>query len=237
MDILSSTAGPLIGGLIVALTAYLTARRKTRAEVEKIEAETERTRAEVTQILASVGVTDRATRDNSTPWGWYVFGSHAEFYDVVLDAAITYREGISARISSKDDPRGYGCLAQSFRAAEYIGQRLQFSAVLRIEDVSGQAGAFMRVDDSARKVIAFDDMHDRSLSGTASWRPVSIVLDIPAEGMAITFGFFLNGGGRAWMSGANVGVVGGDTPVTNQARRHRPHPVNLALSERVDDVT
>jgi hypothetical protein len=91
MDILSSVADPLIAGLIVALTIYLTALTKGRAEVAKIEAETDKIRAEVAQILACRR--DRQGDEKRfNPLGMVRLWSHPEFYDIALDVDVAYRE-------------------------------------------------------------------------------------------------------------------------------------------------
>jgi hypothetical protein len=41
---------------------------------------------------------------------------------------------------------GFGTLMQDFRAKQYVGKRVRFSAFVKSENVEGWAGLWMRVD-------------------------------------------------------------------------------------------
>lgn len=93
---------------------------------------------------------------------------------------------------------------------------MRLSAYMKSEDVKGWAGLWMRVDgDSARDVLAFDNMQDRALTGTAAWKKYAVVLDVPAKASSsVAFGFLLNGTGKLWVSELAFEVVDKSVPVT-----------------------
>ncbi|WP_405728853.1 hypothetical protein OG607_27350 [Streptomyces sp. NBC_01537] len=228
----ASAVAPILGGLLVVVTTFFATRKKVRVEVLKLEADIDKTRAEITQILASVDGPGQADdQAENLPWGWYVFGSRSECYRYKIDAVVLYRGCVSAQIYALPNAPGYGSLAQSFQAGEYLGERVEFSAALKVDGVVRAAGLFLRVDDLSRKSVEFDDMHGRDVSGTQDWEVCKVVLDVPAQGATVSFGFFLHGEGRVWMSRAAIRIVDHDVPVTGRGRDFPLHPVNLGLVE------
>ena len=95
----------------------------------------------------------------------------------------------------------------------------------------------MRVDgpgSGSGQSLQFDNMKGREVVGTTGWTQHSVVLDVPAEALAIAMGFFVSGTGHAWFNNASFEVVGTDVPSTNiktnvaEAARKRPRaPQNL----------
>jgi hypothetical protein len=58
---------------------------------------------------------------------------------------------------------GFGTLMQDFRANEYVGKRVRFSAFVKSQDLESWAGLWMRVDQgegATPQVLAFDNMVD-----------------------------------------------------------------------------
>ena len=91
----------------------------------------------------------------------------------------------------------------------------------------------MRVDKE-KDVLAFDNMQDRSITGTGDWQRYNVVLDVPRDATGIAFGMLLTGAGEVWLSGLKFEVVGLDVPTTNMTGKvgHAPsEPVNLDFTE------
>ena len=65
-------------------------------------------------------------------------------------------------------------------------------------------------------MLAFDNMQNRSLGGTADWRLVSVVLDVPVGAEGVAFGFLLASSGEAWVDDVALEIVGSDIDVTNR---------------------
>lgn len=92
----------------------------------------------------------------------------------------------------------------------------------------------MRVDGQNGKVLNFDNMDSRPISGTKAWRQYEVVLDVPAESASIAFGFLLAGSGKAKAAQFSLDVVDAGTattatgaPATTEALSKAP--VNLDL--------
>jgi hypothetical protein len=135
----------------------------------------------------------------------------------------------------------FGTLAQGFKAKNYRGKRIRLSGDIKTNGVfgivaeDGGAGLWMRVD-GRDEMLAFDNMDNTRIRGTADWTPCEIVLDVPEDSEAIVFGLMLTGYGKAWLSGLSVEEVGPEIPPTlrpSVARFIRPiideHGVNAGI--------
>jgi hypothetical protein len=168
----------------------------------------------------------------AVPPGWMLAGSRPADYDSAVDSQTVYNGRPSAylRYVSANEPKsgGFGTLMQSFAATAYIGQRVRFSANVRSDSVQEWAGLWMRVDQNAatRKVLAFDNMQNRSIKGTTEWRSYEVVLDVPEGSTSISLGILMGGKGTVWLNSANVEVVPKSVPVTAPDR-----PLNLSFDK------
>ena len=80
-------------------------------------------------------------------------------------------------------------------------------------------------------MLGFDNMDNRSVKRTKDWQEASVVLDVPAAASALAYGFFVAGGGKMWVSGQKMEVVGPDVPTTNMLTKKAlpPTPTNLGF--------
>lgn len=99
----------------------------------------------------------------------------------------------------------------------------------------------MRVDKD-KLILAFDNMHDRPITGTRDWREYQIVLDVPPEATVISFGVLLTGSGSVWLSHPRFDTVPSYVPATVPAVKPMelqqvgkgvlpPAPINLDLED------
>lgn len=163
----------------------------------------------------------------ATPAGWMVAGSTPKDYDFGTEVQAS-DGGKSAFIKAKPNvtPSGFGTLMQMVNADEYRGGRWKLSARLRTNDAY-KAQMWMRIDGPERAMYGFDNMDDRPVTGDTAWKRYEIVLDVPADSVAVAFGFFLFGAGEVWADDFKLERVTETTPVTGK-RQERPRtPVNL----------
>lgn len=151
------------------------------------------------------------------PVGWFVTQSAPNLYEAGVDTN-TPCEGIRGAFlrSKTESDTGYGTFMQAFGAQDFRGKRLRFSAMVRVKDVSGWAGLWMRVEGKdSKQPLGFDNMQSRSLSGTTGCKRFDVVLDVPPESSAIMAGLLLSGTGQAWLDGVRFEVVDTTVPVTD----------------------
>ena len=226
-QLLVALASSIVGGSLVALIGQLATRKRTEAEVRKLDAEADRTRAETSKLLSEIRVTPaEPAPGGKAPLGWFLAGSEPGDYDVGTETGVAHSGTRSAFIASQPNPRGFGTLMQEFKADTFVGSRLRLSAYIKTADVVGQAALWMRVDASNGDTLAFDNMRDRCISGTTEWRRYDIVLDVSDDAELITFGILLAGAGKAWLDDVQFEPVSNDVPTT--AVKYAPPPLNPA---------
>ena len=165
------------------------------------------------------------------PPGWSG-GGRAQDYQFGTDAmeGATGKQAayIKAKASAADD--GYGSMTQCIKADNYIGQRLRFAARLKSVN-AGAARVWMRVDGprpadgTPPRALAFYNMGDNPIRGTADWQRVEVVLDVPKGSAVICYGFLLTGKGEAWADGLSLNKVGPDVAVSRM-----PDAINLGFN-------
>jgi len=230
--LLVGLASSLLGGAIVALITYLSTRKRTEAEARKLDAETERTKAETTKLLSEMHTTHGTrTPGGTVPTGWRLRGIYPTDYEVGTDTSVAHSGDRSGFLVARPEARGFGTLMQAFRADLFRGRRLRLSAFVRTADVEHWAALWMRVDGPNEDTLAFDNMQDRPILGTKDWRQYRVVLDVPENSEIIAFGVLLGGGGRVWLDDVSFDVVDTDTPTTGvDYDELPPAPVNLDFS-------
>jgi hypothetical protein len=172
----------------------------------------------------------------AVPRGWYLSGSNPGDYESGIDQAQFEGHRVVYLKATATATKGFGTLMQDFRADNYAGKRVRYSAMLKSENVASWAGIWMRVDkttgaSSSPKMVAFDNMQDRPVKGTEDWKNYQVVLDVPADATGISFGLLLNGSGNVLLSNVRIETVSLDVPVTSMSvatAQPRPSaPTNL----------
>jgi len=170
------------------------------------------------------------------PRGWIRAGSKPSHYHMGVDPKMFCQENAAALVQGKaKSPEGFGTLMQSCKPGEYLGKRVRFSAMARLDKIEDWAGLWFRIDGPKRnESLQFDNMGDRQLKGTKDWERYSLVLDVAEEAVGLAYGVLLSGKGCVWIADVRLEVVGPEVPVTNMNGTSRglpDAPVNLSFSE------
>ena len=172
----------------------------------------------------------------TAPAGWGKNGAKPESYTVGVDSTQTWGGMASAYVESHTPTvaGGFGGMMQTTAADDYSGKRVRLSGWVKTEDANEGGGhLWLRIDGQERgQMLGFDNMDNRAVKGTKDWQEASVVLDVPAGARALAYGFFVSGGGKMWVNGQNLEVVGPDVPatdmITNTALPNAPR--NLGFS-------
>ena len=162
------------------------------------------------------------------PAGWIIAGSNPNDYEFSRDGTASASGKWSASIDAKSGANGFGTLMQMIDADNYRGGRWKLTGYLRTNDAI-RAQMFMRVEGPDRKVVSFDNMDSRPVTGTSGWTRYEIVLDVPADSVDIAFGFLLAQGGTVWGDNFSLEKVDSTVPVTStttSASSRPKEPVN-----------
>jgi beta-lactamase regulating signal transducer with metallopeptidase domain len=207
----------VLGCALLALVAGLSLTRETQAQQPAV-------------VIAPAITT-------TAPKGWKKNGTNnAVAYVAGVDRSQTHGGLPSAYVKSiQPSIEGFGGMMQMCSAENFIGKRLRLSAWMKTENANdGGAHLWFRVDGKEiNAILQFDNMDSRPVKGTTEWKQYSVVLDVPANALALAYGFFVDGTGQAWISGVKIEEVGQDVPSTNmtgnKARSLPDAPVNLGF--------
>ena len=161
------------------------------------------------QTVANLGFEERALVYPDRPAGWTV--GTPPGYSIALDSAAAHGGRLSLRIQQTSGGAGFATANQGFPVALARGKRLRLRGWIRTAEVTrGQAAFWMRVDgpDSARRILAFDNMAGRGASGTHDWTRYETELPVDSAATGIRFGALHSGDGRAWFDDLEIELDG-----------------------------
>lgn len=171
---------------------------------------------------------------NEQVTGWMLSGANPELYQFHTDEKVFHsgkRSGVIFSTTASANNGQFATMMQGFQAADYKGKRLKMSCYLKTAEAT-KCGAWMRIDNATGDTIQFDNMDQRSVTGTTEWNHYSIILDVPEEGDSIYFGVLLIGTGKVWADGFRFEEVNDKVPSTNMLSQERlpKQPANLDFS-------
>jgi hypothetical protein len=103
----------------------------------------------------------------------------------------------------------FGVGTGTFPVSDAAGKHLHYTGYIKTDGVDfGYAGLWWRVDGPNGRVLAFDNMSTRGVTGTRDWAQYAIDLDVPANAVNINFGVLQPGTGTAWYDGLAVTLSG-----------------------------
>jgi RNA polymerase sigma factor (sigma-70 family) len=233
---------------LVAATTERNALQKKAQELERRLVDQQR-RATVTAPVANAAAaptpqpvtpspTEQITPPGVTtkpPAGWGKNGTKPEAYAVGVDELQTWGGMPSAYVKSLEaNGEGFGGMMQAISAEAYAGQRVRLSGWIKTEDANNGGGRlWLRVDGEQRgETLQFDNMNNRAIRGTSDWQECSVVLDVPPNAAALAYGFFVQGGGKMWVSGAKIEPVSNDVASTNMLPKPMVQAVPPAAGPR-----
>jgi hypothetical protein len=147
--------------------------------------------------------------------GWHMSGAAPNDYDHGIADEEHEGHPVAFVRPVVGHARSWSTLMQTISAEEYLGKRVRLGAFVRCIDCDGWASLWMRVDRGGAS-SAFDNMRDRAVSGTTTWRRLEVVLDVGEDSDAIAFGTMLARGGEVRVSDFRLEVVGNDVPTTSR---------------------
>ncbi|MEM7279762.1 MAG: hypothetical protein AAF385_16750, partial [Pseudomonadota bacterium] len=127
----------------------------------------------------------------------------------------------SARLRPKRiiDPRETAGIVQLIDAGFFAGNRVRYSGYLQLEGQSGiepgSAFLWIRADNTAGKLVAFQNTIGRFQLQDSAWQEIEIVIDIPAEASVVFFGASLLGNGSVWVDSLSLENVSTSAPTTS----------------------
>ncbi len=216
----------VIGSAVAAVaTAFMAARGRREASLATIATEQAQHVVVSPQVVAAAPPNtaaeviafqpDNLDFSQGLMW-WQLWGDNPSGYTISFDPLVKQGgSGSSSLASIAPDASGFGTLARTTAAGSYRGTRVRMTGVVKAESVGDWAGLWMRVDGAGDKVLSFDNMQGRPITGTHDWQEYAIVLDVPQDSTAISFGVLLSGAGHVWLNAVRFNVVGPEEGTTD----------------------
>ena len=141
-------------------------------------------------------------------------------YESGFDTTIAHSGRSSAYIKSIA-PVKASDFGQLYTGTEvgYRSKRMRLSAYIKADHVEGWAGLWMQVGGHSNEVLSFDNMHDRPIQDTSDWQKYEVVVDVPDNSVAYSYGVTLHGTGEVWFDDVQLEAVSDDVPLTNPLDR------------------
>ena len=105
-------------------------------------------------------------------------------------------------------PGEFGSAMQRFPAAVLAGRVVRFEGELRVRDVAGRAGLWLRADGDTAPDLYFDNMGNAGFRGTVDWQRCTLEASLPTETGWLNIGVVLEGAGRVWVDNLTLRVWG-----------------------------
>ncbi|OFY44985.1 MAG: hypothetical protein A2X18_13655 [Bacteroidetes bacterium GWF2_40_14] len=142
--------------------------------------------------------------DNWKKWG------NANYYNIGIDSVVRHSGKNSVVIYPMQIvPNAFGCLASTIPAS-YEGKMIELRAYIKMENINDAPIGLMLRIDGASESIAFDNMQDKGIKGTADWTQYSVKLPYPEKAKYIHIGVILQGSGKLWADDFEVLIDGKD---------------------------
>lgn len=155
---------------------------------------------------------------------WHYRGSKAGSYEMGLDAGAEKNNQTVYKIKSiPSKTNGFGTIMKTIQPDVFLGKTVKMTAYVKSENVKSWAGLWMRVDYYTVAVLAFDNMQRRPIKGTKDWTKYEVVLYVPTEATAISYGVLLNETGQIWFKDVAIEIVEDSLEETgqNKGRDHK----------------
>jgi C-terminal processing protease CtpA/Prc len=109
------------------------------------------------------------------------------------------------RNTGTTNPTTFGNLMQTVDALAFRGKLIRFAADVRTGELKGDSNArlWLRVDREGGKPAVLDNGADRRITA-AEWKHYDVVVEVPADAEAISFGVLLIGLGNVWLGPATL---------------------------------
>ena len=169
--------------------------------------------------------------------GWFKAGNSPESYEIGIESDVARGGKVAYMKSIKPKIKGFGSLMQGFIPTEYLGKRVKLSGHLKTKDVQGWSGMWMRIDGEtvqgkSAKMLGFDNMNDRRITGTTDWKQYEIILDVPSESKLIAYGILISGTGSIWMDDLKFEIVENTVSTTKNSNSYNlEKPTNTSFED------
>ena len=126
---------------------------------------------------------------------------------VSVDHQVVHSGNAAGRLGRDIESEGYFSSLSASIPIDFGGKSIELRGAVRMEDVVGYAGLWMRTD-SLTSPLEFDSMHRHNLGGTRPWSEYRIQVHLTPDARKLVFGAILSGTGTVWVDDLKLFVDG-----------------------------
>lgn len=139
--------------------------------------------------------------EQGKPLDWIEWGSIRSTVDSIQKISGKYSLSLTST-----DSTAFGSIAYSIPTT-LQGKEITIEGFIKTKNVVGQVGLLIRIDRD-KDAIEFDNMSERSISGTTNWNQYKITLPYHNDADAIYIGGVISGTGQVWFDNFTVLIDG-----------------------------
>ena len=198
----------------------------TRADTARDERKVEEQDLQNADSLGSKSSNHDSNANDLVPVLWKLGSSSfsssvADVIEFRSDYQRVWQGSASVRLRPKRiiDPRATAGIVQVIDAENFTGDRIRYTGYIQTERQSnvesGSAFLWLRADNAAGKLVAFQNTIGRFQLQDSVWQQIEIVIDIPPEASVIFYGASLLGNGSVWVDSLLLENVSTSAPKTS----------------------
>jgi len=126
---------------------------------------------------------------------------------VAVDDTVAHSGRWSVRLDRDAKSTGTFSVIRRILPVDFQGQRIEVRGYLKLKDVSGFAGLWLR-EDSDGAMLAIENMQSQQVKGTRDWAEYRIQLPLQTAAQEIYFGVLVQGTGTVWADDLELLVNG-----------------------------
>ena len=155
--------------------------------------------------------------ENGTPGRFPAGWGGATTATIFVDDQIFHGGRYSCRIERTPASGGEFYTISSGIPLDFAGKVITWSGYIKTDSVTGYVALWLGEYDAAGNNVAFGTLQGQNIAGTRDWARFTVSVNAAEAGKTLTFGFFLDGPGKAWVDDLELAADG--IPVGQAANR------------------
>jgi hypothetical protein len=141
--------------------------------------------------------------ENGRPIGWFNSLGFVDYVSAAYEARVVPRsDGENGMCVHFQNPRvrqdEFGSLMQRCPAYDLAGKIIRLEGEVKTQNIEQWAGLWLRADGDKEFNLFFDNMSNRPIRGSTSWKRYVIEAQLPNKTTWLNYGIVLEGSGAMW---------------------------------------
>lgn len=152
---------------------------------------------------------EKKIKSETLPEGWRILKRGN--YTITTDSLVKNSGNYSVRLTAQENTMERNFAGASYQIpANYSGKTIELKGFLKLQEVKGFAGIFLKLEDQDRITLAYENMQmiKNKLEGTRDWKSYSIKLPYSPQTKFISVGALFSSKGSVWVDDLELFIDG-----------------------------